>query len=63
MSETNNVFPDAYKRNDDGSWTCIKQTLLQGPFARILIDQGTIFYPEQLFMGIDVSAYLEASKK
>jgi len=48
-----------YRRNPDGSWTCIKQTLIKSPFGRILVHPEITFYPGEYFMGADVAALLD----
>jgi len=51
----------SFRKNSDGSWTCVSKIRIAGPLARSFISPGITFRPGQLFLGIDVVATLEAS--
>ena len=48
-----------FRRNDDGSWTCIALASLNGPNGRIQVTPGTTLAPGARFMGVDLVAWLE----
>ena len=52
-------FIDAFKRNTDGSWTCIRNVTLNGPGGRIQVTQGATFRRGNSFMGIDLAGFLD----
>jgi hypothetical protein len=54
---------DAFKRNSDGSWSCVRAVTLEGPSGRIQVTTGATFSPGNLFMGVDLARYLEAHAK
>ena len=53
-------FIDAFRRNADGSWSCIRDVTLNGPNGRMQVLAGTTFPRGRLFMGVDVAGFLEA---
>ena len=48
-----------FRRNPDGSWTCIVQTKIAGYAAVIDVNQGTIFWKGQLVNGLSLVGWLE----
>jgi hypothetical protein len=52
-------FIDAFKRNADGSWSCIRDVTLNGPSGRIQVLAGTTFHRGKIFMGVDLASFLE----
>ncbi len=57
-----NAF-DAFKRNPDGSWTCVRNVTLEGPGGRLQVTAGASFYRGMVYMGVDLASYLEANAK
>lgn len=49
----------AFRRNFDGSWTCIKPVTLYGPTGRIQVASGSTFARGAHFMNIDLARWLE----
>jgi hypothetical protein len=49
----------AFRRNDDGSWTCISPVRIDHPRGRIEVTPGTRLAPGTMFMGADLAAWLE----
>jgi hypothetical protein len=52
-------FIDAFRRNADGSWSCIRDVTLNGPSGRIQVLAGTTFHRGKTFMGVDLASFLE----
>ena len=48
-----------FRRNDDGSWTCVAATTLQGPNGRVQVAAGTVIKPGKSFMGCDLARWLD----
>ena len=57
-----NAF-NAFKRNPDGSWTCVRNVTFQGPSGRMQVTAGARFYRGMIYMGVDLARYLEAHAK
>jgi hypothetical protein len=55
-SETTKPF----RKNSDGSWTCISTTVLHGQLVRVKIEPGMTFLPDSLFIGLDIAKMLDA---
>ena len=53
-------FIDAFIRNADGSWACIRDVTLNGPNGRIQVTAGATFRPGMSFMGIDLAGFLDS---
>jgi hypothetical protein len=49
----------AFRRNPDGSWTCVALATLNGPNGRIQVTPGTTFAPGTTFMGVELVAWLD----
>jgi hypothetical protein len=49
----------AFRRNADGSWTCVAPATLDGPNGRIQVTPGTTFARGEIFMGVDIAALLD----
>ena len=52
-------FIDAFRRNADGSWCCIRNVTLNGPNGRIQVTEGATFRRGMSFMGIDLAGFLD----
>jgi hypothetical protein len=51
---------EAFRRNFDGSWTCIKSSVLTvGGGQPVTIDVDQTISPGELLGGYDLAAYLE----
>ena len=57
------TFLRSFRRNDDGSWTCVAPATLLHPKGRIQVAEGSCFYPGTVFMGVDLAAWLEGQRK
>lgn len=53
-------FIDAFIRDDDGSWRCVRDVTLEGPGGRIQVLAGARFERGVIFMGVDLARFLEA---
>lgn len=53
-------FIKAFRRNEDGSWSCIRDVTLNGPGGRIQVTAGARFQPGARFMGVDLAGFLDA---
>lgn len=51
---------DAFRREADGSWTCIEATSVDHPTGRIQFTAGAGFGPEDVFMGVKVAKWLDS---
>lgn len=49
----------AFKRNDDGSWTCVRPVTLDGPNGRMQVSEGTTYRRGALFMGVELAKWLD----
>ena len=52
-------FISAFKRNADGSWSCIQDVTLNGPNGRIQVLAGATFARGTMFMGVDLARFLD----
>ena len=52
-------FIDAFRRNADGSWSCIRDVTLNGPGGRIQVTAGKTFHRGMIFMGVDLAGFLD----
>jgi hypothetical protein len=48
-----------FKRNPDGSWTCVAESTIEGPNGRMKVSPGTTFSPGLKLMGVDLAALLD----
>jgi hypothetical protein len=53
------AFFRAFRRNADGSWTCIEPATYEGRQGRIQVNPGSIFRHGERFMNVDVAGLLE----
>ena len=53
-------FIDAFKRERDGVWVCVRDVTFEGPGGRIQVAAGTRLPRGSLFMGVDLARFLEA---
>ena len=53
------AFIHAFRRDTDGSWTCVAPTTFDGPNGRMQVAPGTCFMPGTSFMGIDLARWLD----
>ena len=51
---------DAFRREADGSWTCIEAIAVEHPSGRIKFSAGAKFGPEDSFMGVKVARWLDS---
>lgn len=49
----------AFRRNTDGSWTCLQAIRIDHPRGRIEVTPGTRLPRNTRFMGADLAAWLE----
>ena len=56
-------FIRAFRKNADGSWSCIQDVTLNGPGGRIQVAAGTRFERGQFFMGVDLARFLDAQAR
>jgi len=49
----------AFRRNADGSWTCVAPIRIDHPKGRIEVTPGTRLARDTRFMGVDLAAWLE----
>ncbi len=56
-------FMHAFRRNADGSWTCVEPITLVQPSGPVQFTQGATFRPESMFMGIKVAKFLDELAK
>ena len=52
-------FLKGFRRNDDGSWTCVARASYSGNDGTIQVMPGTIFTPGTSFLGVDLVGWLE----
>lgn len=52
-------FAKHFRKNADGSWTCMSHATLTCPNGRIQVTEGSRFYPGTQFMGFDVARWLD----
>lgn len=48
-----------FRREADGSWVCVTDCTFNGPGGRIQVTRGSVFRPGTVFMGLDVSKWLD----
>lgn len=51
---------DAFRRETDGSWTCVEAVSFDHPSGRIQFTVGAVFGPEDVFMGLKVAKWLDS---
>jgi len=49
----------AFRRDPDGSWTCVRAIRIEHPVGRIEVTPGTRLARHTRFMGVDLAAWLE----
>jgi hypothetical protein len=49
-----------FKRNADGSWTCVAESTIESPTGRMQALPRMRFHPGVKYMGADVAALLDA---
>jgi hypothetical protein len=49
----------AFRRESDGTWVCVEPTTFEGPNGRIQVAKGTRVAKGELFMGTDLSKWLD----
>jgi hypothetical protein len=52
-------FLDAFKRDPDGSWTCVAAAAVQLAEGRIEVTPGTRFAPGTQILGVEPATLLE----
>ncbi len=48
-----------FRRNPDGSWTCVAESTIEGPNGRMPVTPGMTFARGLKFMGVDLAALLD----
>ena len=48
-----------FRRNADGSWTCVAPATIEHPKGRIQVSPGTTLKRGREFMGVDLAAWLD----
>lgn len=56
----NKRITDAFRRETDGSWTCIEPAIFDHPAGRIQFTPSAVFGPEDVFMGVKVAKWLDS---
>lgn len=56
------VFRKSFRRNGDGSWTCIQPATYAGPQGQIQVNAGATFRPNERFMNLDLVTLLEQGR-
>jgi hypothetical protein len=51
---------DAFRREADGSWTCLESVSVDHPTGPIHFTAGAVFHPEDVFMGVKVAKWLDS---
>jgi hypothetical protein len=51
---------DAFRREADGSWTCVDAITVDHPSGRMQFTPGAVFHPEDVFMGVKIAKWLDA---
>jgi hypothetical protein len=54
---------DAFVRDADGAWCCVRAVTLEGPGGRIQVAEGARFRHGIIFMGVDVARFLDAHSR
>jgi hypothetical protein len=47
-----------FRRNRDGTWTCVAPVSFEGPIGRIRLSPGASFAKGVLYKGVDIAAFL-----
>ena len=56
-------FFNSFRRDEDGTWTCVSDVTVDHPRGRIQVSAGRKFVPGTLFMGVDLATWLDAEMK
>jgi hypothetical protein len=51
---------DLFRKNSDGTWTCIMPAIIYGPIVRVRIEPGITFVQGRQFVGVDVAGILDS---
>ena len=62
MQDKTFVSPNEFKKNPDGSWTCIKNTDIKNPYGIIRVNPGMTFRKTKPHWGIDVAELLDQAE-
>jgi hypothetical protein len=54
----NRLSIGTFRRNRDGSWTCVAPVSFDGPIGRIKLSPGSSFAKGVLYKGVDIAAFL-----
>ena len=60
MTEMKKRVTDAFRRDADGTWTCIEAITVDHPSGPIQFSLGAKFHPEDVFMGVKVAKWLDS---
>ena len=53
------LLAKAFRRNADGSWTCVEAATFDGPNGRIQVALGSTYRRGMMFMGIELAKWLD----
>ena len=56
---TMDELSSAFRRNSDGSWTCISEVTIEGPKCEIHVAPGSTFSRGTYIEGLDIAAWIE----
>lgn len=62
MPDTPFISPKEFKKNPDGSWTCIKNTDIKSAYGIIRVNPGMTFRKKKTHWGIDVAELLDQAE-
>ncbi|HZQ71656.1 MAG TPA: hypothetical protein VFB08_01970 [Burkholderiales bacterium] len=52
-----------FRRNRDGSWTCVAPVSFDGPIGRIRLSPGASFARGAVYKGVDIAAFLNVQAR
>lgn len=56
---TDQELLESFRHEKDGSWTCLKPVMIDGPVHNIALMPGVIVTYKDMFMGFDLARKLE----
>jgi hypothetical protein len=62
LPETTFISSTEFKKNSDGSWTCVKNTDIKSPYGIIRVNPGMTFKKKTPHWGIDVAELLDEAE-
>jgi len=61
--KTVSEFFNSFRRDEDGTWTCVSDVTVDHPRGRIQVSAGSKFRSGILFMDVDLATWLDAEMK